>query len=445
MSTTQITVLAAAVITLCIWLFCWKRLNPNNRFPLAVYSMSFFTTYGIGAFWIGWTEGEILRQYMMRRMWIPNFEEQRGKFWMMVFSPFIIPPLVVLLLQRTTDPTELHKPTPKPRVSVIKSFPFALIFLAIAAYVIYVFRVSGHLSPDKLADIFSNIGNTALLYENRLSIFDQGGRIFFGLIYGTLPALCQVALYQAIKRGGYRWKIIFLACTCTVIIAGLATYQIMIPMVFLLSILISLIYLKRLSFVSAPLAAILFFIVLNTLQFVKRGERDFEYNLMDYVLRMPHALPFYLDCYPEHLPYTGVRLIGDLTGWLEPDPNHSLVIGHYISPYSSIPAYTPAPANVSGYADAGPIYSLFVLIIVGYFISIVGWVSRKASGSALWHALYIQCLVAVYYLTQITIRGVLWQSYGIIWSIVGLALLAFISKSKYPVFKLRYTKKRAET
>ena len=442
MTIAHIFVVLAALINLMIFLFCWRRLNHSNRFPLAVYLLSFVITYGIGAFWIGWTEGDILRQYMMNHMWIPDFDEQRITFWTMVFAPISIPPVVVLLLQSTAKTQQPLRPVEVPHRRTIGAATFASIFLIIAAYVTYGFREAGHLSLDRLSTIVDNIGNTTVLYENRLSIFDQGGRVFFGLIYGTLPALCHVALYQAVKKRGYRWKIIFGICACAVIIAGLATYQIMIPMVFLLSIFVSLIYLKRLSIVSAPLAILLFFILLSTLQFVKRGEKDLSYNLRDYVLRMPHALPYYLDCYPGHLPHTGVRLLGDLTGWLEPDPNHSLVIGQYISPYNNIPTYTPAPANVSAYADAGVFYSFFALIMIGVFISIAASVSRKASENAIWHALYIQCLVAIYYLTQITIRGVLWQSYGIVWSLLGLGVLALLSRQAHPNLDGRRFKQR---
>jgi len=440
MNTSQMLIVVTALFTFWFWLFCWRQLNRSNRFPLAVYSISFLATYGIGAFWIGWTECEILRRYMMNRMWIPDFEEQRMTFWMMVFTPFIVPPLVVLILQQPEEAFRIQRirsSDEKQTNRLLGWTAFVSLFALITAYVFYVFRASGHLSLAKLETIVGSIGNTTVFYENRMSIFDQGGRAFFGLIYGTLPALCHVSLYQAIKKKSYLWRIIFAACACTVIVAGLATYQIMIPMVFLLSILVALIYLNALSMISAPLAITSVFIVLSVLQFVKRGERDFGYNLMDYVLRMPHALPYYLDCYPAQIPHTGVRLLGTFTGWLESDPNHSLVVGHYINPYNNIPSYTPAPAHVSAYADAGVFYSLIALGFVGAFISIVARVSSRASENAIQHALFIQCLVGVYYLTQITIRGVLWQSYGIIWSLIGLGVLAMISKRRYPNWNQR--------
>jgi hypothetical protein len=94
----------------------------------------------------------------------------------------------------------------------------------------------------------------------------------------------------------------------------------------------------------------------------------------------------------------------------------------------------PAPAHVDAYAQGGLLFAAFVLTIVGMAIAAVAHLRTAAGRSGIHHALYIQGLVMLYYLTQVSLRGVLWDSYGIYWSAVTLAALAILSRLARPRF-----------
>ena len=87
-----------------------------------------------------------------------------------------------------------------------------------------------------------------------------------------------------------------------------------------------------------------------------------------------------------------------------------------------------APAHVQGYAEGGALYSMVCVAAVGVVIAAVSMLHRKARDGAIWHGLYIQGLVTLYYLTQTSFRGAAWHSYGLLWSAFALVLVGVMSK-----------------
>jgi hypothetical protein len=100
------------------------------------------------------------------------------------------------------------------------------------------------------------------------------------------------------------------------------------------------------------------------------------------------------------------------------DPGNSYAIAEFIFPNSPLGTALPAPAHVEAYAQGGLMFAVFVTVLLGIMIAAVARLRAAAGRSAVWHAFYIQSLVMLYYLTQTSIRGALWDSYGLYWSFI---------------------------
>ncbi|PYR40515.1 MAG: hypothetical protein DMF95_33340 [Acidobacteria bacterium] len=137
---------------------------------------------------------------------------------------------------------------------------------------------------------------------------------------------------------------------------------------------------------------------------------------------MPAAFPYYLECFPNTVPFLGADWLGSLTG-RGVDPGGPFVIARYMYPDGLSGGAMAAPAHVQGYAEGGVLYSMICVGVIGMLITAVSALSRKSRESAIWHAAYIQGLVAIYYSSQTSFRGIVWHSYGVFWAALPLGLL----------------------
>jgi hypothetical protein len=415
------------IVAVAVWLRVWPSLPRASRLPLLVYSISYFATSFIGMSWIGLTDGSILTEYMASGMWIPNIQEQQPVYWALVFLPFIVPVCIVHLLSDLlgVGRTATIENTPSTGVQISQS-TYLLVCGGYLAYILWVFVDSGHVPLLNLSLIIANIGNTEVLYSSRMDLFGQGGRVFFGLIYGTMPALTHMSLYSAVQqRSNLWWSIYFVMCGVTLVL-GLSTYQVMIPMVFLISMIFSLYHLGylRLKLTHAIVVTTVVLSTLETLSYIKSGHSTLYHSFQQYAFRMPHAFPYYLEYFRTTGDYSGVRLIGDLTGFFQDDPGLSSKIGEYVYPGSSIAVSIPAPMHIAAYGDWGVSYSVLYLVISGLCIILVSRLGVASTRSAYAFSLFVQGLVMLYYFQQTTLRGALLQSHGIIWSVVGISTVA---------------------
>jgi hypothetical protein len=141
---------------------------------------------------------------------------------------------------------------------------------------------------------------------------------------------------------------------------------------------------------------------------------------------MPSAYPYYLDCFPGTVPFLGSDWIGSLTGF-GVDPGGPFVVARYMYPDSFNAGAMAAPAHVQAYAEGGLLNAVAAIAVCGLLIAGVAMLYRASRNGAVWHALYIQGLVTLYYATQTSFRGLVWHSYGIYWSMSGLVLVGLLS------------------
>src|SRR5205085_9737597 len=136
----------------------------------------------------------------------------------------------------------------------------------------------------------------------------------------------------------------------------------------------------------------------------------------------------------------GTDWIGSVTG-TGADPGSPFVVARYMYPDALNGAAMAAPAHVQAYAEGGVLNAMLAVAAVGVLLAVVAYLHRRSAASAIWHGLYMQGLVAVYYSTQTSFRGLLWHSYGYLWSGGALVMLAALS---WRPATARLTRRRAE-
>jgi hypothetical protein len=171
---------------------------------------------------------------------------------------------------------------------------------------------------------------------------------------------------------------------------------------------------------------IVFLFLLQALNSWKFADWTFFENARHIVFRMPSSYLYYLECFPDTVPFLGTDWFGALTGH-GLDPGSPFVVFRFMYPGLAVAGAMAAPAHVQAYAEGGALNSIICIVMVGALIVGVARLRRRAKSGAIWHALYIQGLVMLYYSTQASMRGVIWHGYGLQWSILPLLLLGTMS------------------
>jgi hypothetical protein len=182
----------------------------------------------------------------------------------------------------------------------------------------------------------------------------------------------------------------------------------------------------RMTSVKAGACGIAFLLLLQALNGWKFENWTFLENAQHIIFRMPAAYLYYLDGFPATVSFLGTDWLGALTG-RGTDPGAPFVVSRLMYPGSRIEGAMAAPAHVQGYAEGGVLNSMICIAVVGVLIAGVALLRRNSRRGAIWHGLYIQSLVMLYYSTQASFRGIIWHSYGFLWSLLPLLLLGTMS------------------
>ncbi len=352
----------------------------------------------------------------------------------LLLAPLVVPVCVAALLTRKgrgSDGVATY------------SFPtrlqFVVVFIALAGYaIVRIFNGSSGVVAA-LSSIGTLQGDTATLLEGRIELFGTGTTAAFGIVYSALPALSHVALFKA-RHYGKSWRVIALTTVITTVALSIATFQIAPAAVFLATLIVSASHLRwmRMTLMKAGVYGIAFLSLLHALNAWKFGEWTIVENVLHIVLRMPAAYPYYLNYFPDTVPFLGADWVDALTG-RGTDPGAPFVVARFMYPGSILDGAMAAPAHVQGYAEGDVLNSMFCIAMVGVLIAGVALLQQKSRNGAIWHALYIQGLVMLYYTTQASFRGVVWHSYGFVWSLLPLVFLGAMSLR---VIAVRGTRRR---
>jgi hypothetical protein len=400
----------------------WIRLPDDARQPVLVYVGSYLLTYCIGGIWIGLSDGNVLASYFKDRLDIPIVSSFGAEYWYLLLAPLVVPICVAAMLTR-----KWKQPTGATSSSHFTIWQFVALFAGLASFAIFRIFHSGYGVLDALLSISNLQGDSTTLVEKRMELFDTGTTVAFGILYSGLPALSHVALFKA-KNVGQSWRVIALLAVIVTVGLLLATFQIAPAVVFIGALILGVVHLRwvRMTWVKAAMCGIGFLLLLQALNSWKFEDWTFFENAQHIVFRMPAAYLYYLDCFPDTVPFLGTDWIGALTG-RGMDPGAPFVVSQFMYPGSIAGGAMAAPAHVQGYAEGGVLNSMLCIAAAGVLIAVVALLRRKSRGGAIWHGLYLQGLVMLYYSTQASFRGVVWHSYGFVWSLLPLLLLGTMS------------------
>lgn len=388
------------------------------RMPLAVFVTAYVVTSGIGAALIGLFGPEVLP--VTWGMDFTDVRELKPTYWLLVYLPLLVAPLVAAKLSQASQP---QLPVAESAAAQELSPLAILVPLAFfCGFCAYKLQTSGY--GADVANVQNLSGDFHALMELRGDMMSSLGGPFFGFIYTSMPALCHCALYQAAKRRRVvDWVVFALALAATAIFS-LAVVQKTLILLLLLFTALAATELRLLSGRLFLLAGFAGVGVLGALQlFVFQGD---SWTALDSValiiFRLSSSFPYYVNLYPDVLPYSGIDLglnvigIGDV-------PRDQFDVFARAYPDVTIEGAAPAAAHLRAYSQAGLAWSLVTAAFIGLMLYLVAKTRARVRGP-LSFAFHIQLLVLMYYLTQTSATEIFSSSYGLIWTLVGVGSVA---------------------
>lgn len=420
-------------LSLTTWLLSWRFISKEARIISLIYSLFYVGTTLIGATIIGLTDGNILDRFQLT--WGLNVDLIKStdtfKYWCILYAPLIILPITLLQFKAQKHTNQESTIARSHRVKKINFkvdiLTYSISLLFFTAFCFLKMYASGYLT--NLANWRILEGDYQSLIQARIDTIYAVGASFYGVTYMSLPALSHIALYQVAKARGNKivWCILFFLSFCIIALLSLSILQKAAVIIYGLSILIGFIFLnfiKRwmLPFI-LPIVGWFTFSFLNFLQSFMAREWDSLQGFFLIILRTASSFPFYINLYPEVLPYSGIDIGLDIIG-LDKYPIDNLIVFDYM--YPSViwtQGAVAAAAHVRAYAQGGIIYAMVTLVLIGFFIKILAQLGKRLSKqpNPILYALYIQGgIIFLYYISQGAIRDALLVSYGVKWVFIGL-------------------------
>ena len=343
-------------------------------------------------------------------------------FWELLFLPFIILPITLLFKLK-------FKKIKKFYVNVGKS-KFTISLFIVFSFFIYEIIFSGNLSLLTSLNFLETKNNYDELIIGRNHYFSSLGNIYFGILYMTLPFFSHISLYKYLKSKSNFWFRYFILLFITITYFNISINQKAPLVIYFLSIIISYSFCKKIKIRSYFIFFLLSFFLINTLMVFTLGQESWNglFTLFHAFFRAPAALPYYVNLYPDLVPFTGIDFgiksllrLPNITATDNIDV-HTFLWGQSFKKFG-IMGSVAAPFQFRAYAQAGLTFSFFSIILAGLYMRFFTFIYRNEFfGKSLTHAFIVQSLINLYYLSQTHIKDVLWSSYGICWVFFGVII-----------------------
>ncbi len=413
------------LISIALWIAAYK-MDASARWPLGFYLAVYGVTTLIGGVLIGVTDGYILDLVKagINLKGISDFSS--FTYWGVLFSPMIVTPLTIILLHDFRIANQVLGRQLSRIDDQIDILSFSFVFICFTGYTFGMLYTRGY--GDSITMWLQLQGDFISMMRLRDELARDFGGEFWGVTYIIMPALSFCALYQAIRRPGMAWKFVFVIVTCTNLVLSMSLMQKAPLLIYVLFLGVALTETGVLSIKPLLLSFAGGFVLLTIMQNLTMEYWDNNQTVSHMIFRMPQAYPFYINLYPESLPYTGVDLGLHHIGIGEGNTSSHIVIGYMYPQIEDIDGAAPAPAAVRAYSEAGPIYVVITQVLIGVCIKAIGCLRDRFRGP-LNFMIYVQALVFLYYLSQTSLRGAFTSCYGIGWAVIAWVALWICSTS----------------
>lgn len=422
------------VISLLSLSFFWKKISRENQKALLWYYIFYFFSNMFGAIIFGIADKlsfGVLIDFVIDTYIQGEFVKSHleNLYWFLLFSPIIILPIFSLDFKcrlRLNNPIKFN----------LSSNAFAIATLIIISIFIGEIIISDNIGILTLNNLTNSKENYADYIIGRADVFNSMSNRFFGLLYMTLPFFSHISIYNSFKRKGERiWPLLSLILVVLITIVSIGVNQKAPLIIYFISLIIGINFVKKFNTVLIIVVPLIVLVLVNTLQVFIQGTEGWNFALSFFhtIFRAPASIPFYVNYYPEQLPFVGVDF-GILANLYIPATEatdnveiHTIMWGQSFES-EGVTGTVASPFQYRAFAQAGLLFSILNIIIVSFFIKFLGWVikSNGLSDKSISHGFFTQSLIVLYFVSQTHIKDCIWSSYGVIWLIKGFILLLVI-------------------
>jgi hypothetical protein len=403
----------------------YRLADPSARMPMCVYLASYFLTTVVGASYFGVYGIDSVDSlgYSLTTTYLLPLGNV--VYWCVLFAPFVIPPYTMIALQHLGRNKHSVVQRTAGRGDDIHGLGFLIVFFLLTGYCFWQLIQTGYISSP-LAWLHPDTDYVGMI-TLRAEMFGSMGTVFYGLIYICLPTFALSALYQCVYKRTFAWWLLFAFTLLVIAFLNVAIMLKGLLIIFGIFITLGLFELKQIRLSSLCVNGGLLLVVLTTLQsLVADGWQTMD-SVKLIFFRMACSFPYYLSLYPDPLPHPGPEFGLHILA-LAPPPRMSVDVFNIMYPTVNwIEGNAPAPAHVMAYSEAGYVYCVCCLVMIGIVIYLSSVAKRNVRGP-LSFALYVQLLVCLYYCTQTSFREALVSCFGFCWAVFGLGLLYFVNE-----------------
>jgi hypothetical protein len=406
-----------------------RRIAPSCIVPYGVYVGSYTLTTVIGATILSLPSGIAFLEFFNASIATSFLTvEDPIVFWSMIYGPLLIPGFCIILIQSWFARFDRPHSDGHGRVPTISFGLFAVMAVGLVGYCFVTFwRADLLVIPTLVSSGTLDFRAMMLLRE---AVFSSLDRVSLGLIYVGLPTLCFVSIHQAAASRQWCWYLSMGLISSATLGLQLMTVQKAVPVVFLISIVLamySLRMIRRRTLLGGMLGSLF---VLTGLQLFFDDRWTVGDSLVLVTYRMAVGSIATLKIFPEISNFEGIDFMLDIIG-IGKSSQASIIVFQYLYPgVQGLQGNCPAPAHIAAYAEAGIMYGLGILAVIGGMIRLVGGLIPGGDfrqASAVKFALFMVGVILSYYATQTAVRDILVSSYGIIWALFVLTPLSLMT------------------
>lgn len=410
MSVVWFSVFAALSIA-CTRLFC-RRGDPRTNLLYGVYAVSYLITVVIGAVVLGLSTGDVW-DALNFGVDVSPLAQPGFTYWCLLFSPFVIVPSVISIAPKTTE----NRNQAANNSTTPMSIPgFALVFTIFSSFCFVQLYFAGAL-PNMFDAI--RVQDYQDLILARADLLSVAKTPFYGVIYMSLPALCCLAMFQMFRTKQNRWRIAFIASVLVTAVLSLSIRMKGPALLLFMLLVLGRHVLKGFHLFRMALATLAAFVGFTVWQGLFYSGWTAVGSVYMVFFRMAHGFPFYVSLFPHRISYLGSNYGLALLGIGGGNNDNLLVFDQMYPAITWVQGAVASPAHVRAFAQAGLGYALFSLCVVGLIIAGLAWL-RNWKTSPYQFAIFSQAILVAYYLSQTSIRGILVESFSIMFGLVAI-------------------------